>query len=347
MLAGIGVSVAVIERSKYDKQRIGETLPPAARSLLCQIGVWDRFIVDSHLASPGNISIWGSDSPAENDFLFDPAGCGWHLDRVRFDKMLAEKSEANGAVVFTGATVNSYSQNSFGTWFVRAECDEEDMKFESDYLVFATGRIANIKLPLAGKRIYDRLVGVVTFLELKLPEGETDHRTLVESNPNGWWYSSVLPEGKLVLAFMTDGDLLPKNFNTSSGIREQLLHNAPHTNERVATSTWSQNSRTFAANSYFHRRSSGRNWMAIGDLAFTFDPLSSTGIVKAIQSGIDAADAIAQLLQGDDVLLREYTGNTAVTFSRYLKDLQGYYNVEKRWPNSPFWRRRRSMSLIN
>src|SRR5438093_3141498 len=42
-LARAGRSVAVLERSRYEQARIGETLPPRARVPLAQLGVWERF----------------------------------------------------------------------------------------------------------------------------------------------------------------------------------------------------------------------------------------------------------------------------------------------------------------
>src|SRR5688572_11234517 len=88
-LARTGRSVAVLERSGYEEARIGETLPPEARVPLVRLGVWDRFLEQGHARSPGTASAWGREELEENDFIFNPFGNGWHLDRRRFDAMLA------------------------------------------------------------------------------------------------------------------------------------------------------------------------------------------------------------------------------------------------------------------
>ena len=75
-------SVAVLERSRYDRVRIGETLPPEARVPLAQLGVWDRFLEQGHAPSPGTDSAWGREELEERHFIFNPYGNGWHLDRV-------------------------------------------------------------------------------------------------------------------------------------------------------------------------------------------------------------------------------------------------------------------------
>src|SRR5436305_1597309 len=87
--ARAGHRVALIERSRYDGVRVGETLPPATCLPLRRVGVWERFQADGHTSSPGILSVWGSDLPLDNDFLFNPYGHGWHVDRRRFDALLA------------------------------------------------------------------------------------------------------------------------------------------------------------------------------------------------------------------------------------------------------------------
>ena len=64
--------------------------PPAVRPLLRDLGVLDRFLADGHVTCPGNVAIWGTDEPVATDFIFDPYGQGWHLDRARFDTSLRD-----------------------------------------------------------------------------------------------------------------------------------------------------------------------------------------------------------------------------------------------------------------
>jgi flavin-dependent dehydrogenase len=86
---------------------------------------------------------------------------------------------------------------------------------------------------------------------------------------------------------------------------------------------------------------SGDDWLAVGDAASRFDPLSSQGIVKALRSGIFASYAIGDLLlNGDKSGLRRYQRFVAEEFKSYAQTRLKYYRQEQRWPNSEFWRRR-------
>jgi hypothetical protein len=84
-----------------------------------------------------------------------------------------------------------------------------------------------------------------------------------------------------------------------------------------------------------------RDWLAVGDTASRFDPLSSQGILKALRSGIFASYAIGDLLiREDDSGLDRYRRYVLEEFKRYAEVRAKYYQEEQRWPASEFWRRR-------
>jgi flavin-dependent dehydrogenase len=104
-LALQGRTVVLLERSRFDRPRVGETLGPVVQPLLRDLGVWDRFLRLGALPSWGTRSIWGAPEPATHSHLMSGYGCGWHVDRLRFDRMLADAAVAAGAVLHTGISV--------------------------------------------------------------------------------------------------------------------------------------------------------------------------------------------------------------------------------------------------
>ena len=52
------------------------------------------------MESFGTQSAWGNTDPYDDEFLFSTHGTGWHVDRLRFDALLAECAERAGAAVF-------------------------------------------------------------------------------------------------------------------------------------------------------------------------------------------------------------------------------------------------------
>ena len=90
---------------------------------------------------------------------------------------------------------------------------------------------------------------------------------------------------------------------------------------------------------------SGRGWVAVGDAAIVFDPLSSHGIAKGVEHGMQAADAILAYLDGDDVALERLSDRFSTEFTDYEQKRIGYYSTERRWPHAPFWHRRQLEGL--
>jgi len=84
----------------------------------------------------------------------------------------------------------------------------------------------------------------------------------------------------------------------------------------------------------------GDGWIAVGDAASAFDPLSSMGIMKALRSAVDAAAAILRHLAGERDAFAGYAQTIAADYTRYLDTRTRYYAMEQRWPDAPFWQRR-------
>jgi flavin-dependent dehydrogenase len=96
---------------------------------------------------------------------------------------------------------------------------------------------------------------------------------------------------------------------------------------------------SFPAPSYCLDRVGGDHWLAIGDAASAYDPITSHGICKALANGWLAAQVISGQSSQEG-----YTGSVQAAYRRYLAQRRHLYGLEQRWPDSPFWKRRHSDS---
>lgn len=340
-----GLSVALIEQDNYQSVRIGETLPPMVRRQLAELGVWEQFLASGALESSGIQSAWESATPRHQDFIRNPYGCGWHVDRARFDAMLASAAAEAGATVVLAARVTSFRRQAGqlqtgGEWLVDASQHGSGLNFKCRMLVDATGRKALLASRLGSQAdVADRLIGMVAFSE----ESETPPWTLIEAVEAGWWYSAPLPGARTVFAYMTDSDL----WNDRAWA--DLLKSAPLTSKRARRRDLPLPSHTISAASVVRRPVTGLSWVAIGDAAFALDPLSGQGIFKSIDTGIRAAAAIVRYFEGDDGGMQEYEAWVRDEYRSYLSTRAQFYGSVSRWPDSQFWSRRSPGSgpLIN
>lgn len=184
---------------------VGESLPPAARPLLRDLGVWDALVAERHPRSPGNRSAWGTGTVAEHDFLRDPNGLGWHLDRARFDAFLRRCAAAAGADVrqatVTAAAVTPPGRAPGGV----ALTLRGGGACYGRLVVDATGRAAAVAGRLGARRRHDDAL-VALVMPYAAADGDVDARTLVEAGPDGWWYSTLAGPGRRTVAFLADAD---------------------------------------------------------------------------------------------------------------------------------------------
>ena len=339
-----GRTVGLIERSRFRDPRVGEHLAPEARPLLDQVGVTAAFEGAGHLRCPMIRSAWGDAELVDTEYLFNAHGAGWNLDRRRFDALLAEAVRSAGVDFFAPASIKAIERMTRG-WRVAAATTDRCVRFESRILVDATGRSATIARRLGGRRVvHDRLMGIVNWLDIQERPRTENAWVLVEGLETGWWYSALLPQSSVVAALMTDLDLL-RSMAAPDALWRASLRRSTHTRERLEESCPSGRVRVQAAFTQRLEPACGDQWFAVGDAAAAFDPLSSSGMTTALQSGLAAASAIDRTLMGDISALEEYAVDVRADFEWYLKERLAVYRRESRWADSPFWSRRQSAAV--
>jgi len=181
---------------------------------------------------------------------------------------------------------------------------------------------------------------MVGFFQWEGSPSNQDRRTLIEATPEGWWYSATLPGHRLVAAYLTDSDLLMAGRNRENARWEALKRLAPYTSRRLEEVCLAEGPHIVSARSALSSQVVGNHWLAVGDAACSFDPLSSQGICQALESGIAAAEAILDLRCGRTKAMSQYADRTARRFHDYLRTRVYYYSRERRWAESVFWQRR-------
>jgi flavin-dependent dehydrogenase len=223
----------------------------------------------------------------------------------------------------------------------------EQSAFRGAFIVDATGRRSVLARARGARHLaLDQLVALVLFLGVDSSLPAPDSYTAIEACEQGWWYTALLPHGEIVAMFMTDASLLRQTGWRTLEQSLELASRAPYTAGRISGARPLGPPAVHAAASQRLDRFAGDGWLAVGDAASTFDPLSSQGIGKALRAGITASLAICQHLAGNPGALTAYEARMHNEYEHYLGRRTEYYALEQRWPQAPFWRARHAAPVI-
>ncbi|MFO1002325.1 MAG: hypothetical protein U0936_18515 [Planctomycetaceae bacterium] len=217
-----------------------------------------------------------------------------------------------------------------GGWLIRTSTQTISM----DWLIDATTNRGG-QLLRSERGQYQQLDQLISIFAIAQTTQTTDRdaRTWVVSHPDGWCYTALTPSGKRIIAFQTDSDLAaPENIN--SAWLSKKLEECPIISALLQKHGYNFTTapRWIAAHSGRFELCAGKNWLAVGDAAITFDPLSGLGSLKAFESAFNAVQAI--LHQAD------HQSACHMQWSNFLKERDDYYRAESRWNDSLFWSRR-------
>jgi flavin-dependent dehydrogenase len=366
-LAKFGQRVLLVEKRGSPSFKLGESLPPTS------IGLVKHFLggpegPEQHLpglfSTAGNVSLWASEQTDVADFFFTSSGHGLCIDRLAFDEALRANAVRAGATLLKGFSFRSCARIADGpfNWQLTFISDVgiSDAGMRQDrarYLVDCSGRQAIVARTLGVATVHDddRLFAYAQWFSCA---GDDDDRyTRIEAAPDGWWYSNRLPSpdggetGRLVV-FHSDKDLPAARLAASRQGFDQLLDGSTHIASLLKARGYHPSGaiRGAPANSQRLRDFCGDAWIAVGDAAQAYDPLSSQGIDKALRTASHAGHMIhyaltepqqsAAGLGSGNTYIRRYDEQQRQLWQTYLSQRDFYYGIQPRWSDQPFWQRR-------
>lgn len=344
-LAARGVTDVVVVNMQQNRHcRIGEAIPPACGGALQRLGVWQAFLAQGHLPSVGSCASWSNAELGYNDFLFDIQGKGWHLDRAAFDAMLATAVATRGGMVVNGFRLRDAKPCAAGGYLLSfANKDGASAEVTTRFLVDATGIAAGAVRRLGVSRNqFDCLAVIGAVFTLEQPDA-VPSQTLLEACEYGWWYAAKLPGRRMIATLAVEPSqhrhfAAPRAWLPAMRATRHVAGWLERGHAVLAPDYWLA---TALAPSAILSRVAGNRWLAVGDAASAYDPVSAQGIVKALCDGEAAADAIAACFAGaGQAPLFAYQDGVFARFRDYLRLRRQLYGLERRWLKATFWRNR-------
>jgi flavin-dependent dehydrogenase len=318
LLGEKGHRVVVLEREKFPRYHIGESLLPFTFYPLQRLGLLQR-MRQSAFVKKYSVQFVSPSGKASQPFYFfnrytQDVAQTWQVLRSEFDQMLMENAREKGAVVREEITVKELLREGDRVTGVRAQDKQGDI-FElfSPITLDCTGKESftavrnqwRIKDPKLNK------VAVWTYYKgPKRDEGIDAGATTVAFVPEKGWFWYIPQHNDLVsVGVVAEGKYLSRG-----GIKspEPIFQREIEENLWIKAhlSCGQQTGAYFITNEYsFHSRYCGSEGLLLVGDAFCFlDPVFSSGVMLALKSGVLAADAVHEALVAHDFSPERFAG---------------------------------------
>jgi flavin-dependent dehydrogenase len=288
----------------------------------CSVGLCDghRRTPPPHLGEMADVPESGS-GVSESFLRWSGRGIGvansvavQQIDKHAFNQELLSQAITRGARYLPDTAVLTIDRQS-EHWRIETKRGV----IVSALLADATGRTACVARKLGATRIaFDTL----TATTIALPPRGDRQQYLIEAAEAGWWYCACHPKLGRVGTYFTDNDLRTPFADAlrKSKLARPFLDDMPPLRPRV-----------LAAGTALLQPVAGPGWFAVGDAAWSCDPLSSSGIANALRSA-------AWVFAG----VPGYRELVANAFAEYRRAYRVMY--QKCTERGEFWRRRAATS---
>jgi hypothetical protein len=220
---------------------------------------------------------------------------------------------------------------------VNVDNEGKTHRIGAEYLVDATGG----KTFLPGKRISVSPPTVAICGHLQL-QGHP-RATLIEALCDGWCWGARVPDGLFsAMVFLDPGTLRQGWTGTLEVAWRSYLARA----ELFAgISGWPlvRSLSAHTATTYYVTDPIGPDFVRVGEASFSLDPLSSTGVEKAMQSGCTAATVLHTMIsrpERQELCLRFYRSRLQETVAAHATWSSYSYRKVERFAERPFWQAR-------
>jgi flavin-dependent dehydrogenase len=335
-LATLGHRVCLLERQVFPRPQVGESLSPGIWPLLDSVGLGELISRISFRAPGNTLLCWAESEP---QLLPSDSRAGALLvDRSRFDALLLEAARKAGVYVVQPAQARA-TRTPTG-WQLFAD-GEERLNISAKALVDAAGR----KGCLHGRRVAfsPRTMALWAHLDVN-----HDGATRVEAIPEGWLWAAPIADNKVSLLFFCDPSHIRQG---SGGDLERLLREC--TTKTVLFSGFAQAafSRPVTARDAtcaYATEPIGADYLMVGEANYSLDPLSSTGVEKALQSALTGAAIVNTLLnhpERSNLCTQFYRDRQQEAVTTHTVWMNHYYREVERHAGKPFWNARRAASI--
>jgi FADH2-dependent halogenase len=339
LLARAGRRVVALERDKFPRFHIGESLLPFSMQAFTRLGLHEKFARAGFMEKFGG-EMYGACSEEGVKFYFEDGYASqtdrsYQVTRADFDKLLLDHAAENGAEVREETSVDdiNFSKEDVTLKISRKENGASD-QIRARYVIDAGGRTSLLSARFKLKKNYEHLQKISIFAHydgMERAEGRDGTLTRMVRAIDRWFWVIPLSATRTSVGVVLDGAVFKESGLNPEEFLEQAIAEQPLLTRRMTEAERVTPVRTAADFSYRSTRLTGDRWMLAGDAAGFIDPVFSSGVFLAVLAGEQAADVLHELLdhpQRARKLFSRYSRNINKAMDVYLRFVDAWYSKE-------------------
>jgi flavin-dependent dehydrogenase len=328
LLSQAGRRVVVLERDRFPRFHIGESLLPASVRIYDRLGVHDR-IRQTSIYKPGGKWLYGPHE-VPGDFsrfdrwaAFKSTPFAYLVERSVFDEILLQRSAACGADVRFDTEVSDVLMEGERVVGVRARTrDGQPEDFRGRLVFDATGLRAFLgsKLQLRRPTVHQRM-GIYAHYRSDSRRADCDNGWFLgQMFYDGWTWLLRLPENRFSVGVVLSMDRFRRSELSPTQLLERLVQENPLLRDGM-TPDAERISDVYVTGNMGNTcsRLAGEGWVMVGDAGFFIDPCYSSGVHIAMESAERAADLF--LAQPED---RPIPASAYARYERRMKSHEAF-----------------------
>ena len=315
-----GFKVKIIEKQRFPRFVIGESLLPRCMEALTEAGFMDA------LKEKGFQEKFGAKFVKNGkicDYFFaDQFTPGWNwtwqVPRADFDKTLADTVEKMGVPIFYETAVTGITFNGSDSVTTIKDIEGNISEIEARFIIDGSGygrvipRLFNLDKP---SNLAPRKALFTHTVDLNRSMDEEPNRiTIVVHKPGVWVWVIPFSNGVTSVGFVGDPDFFKLLEDDAEKMLRELIAAEPYLADRLKGVDFLFDPRILESWSTTTEKFYGDGFVLTGNVTEFLDPIFSSGVTLATVSSQKAANLVIRTLKGEDV-------NWEEDYTKYL--LQG------------------------
>lgn len=327
----------MLEKEKFPRFHIGESLLPYNRQIFEEIGVWPKLESAGFMKKRGAQFLMGDGSLGIrlnfSNGCFNKYREAIHVERSRFDDLLLAHARESGADVREESQVLDYRVGPDDVTVRYRGAGGAEQEIRSRFLIDASG-LSNLTANRDSLREYypgHKKVAIFGhFANLEMPQGEERGDILIVRRENSWFWLIPLEDNKTSAGLVLDRADLQKYGRDTGKIFHDAVQDTPAVRDRFAGAEALGALHAVMDFSYRNSRLVEPRLVRIGDASGFIDPVFSSGVMLAMSSARQGARAVDEALSRGVALtagMRAYEKENRKCISIYWEFIEKFYTL--------------------